>query len=37
VCGQSAKVLRDEFYKHISINKWAESNSIVVLYTQVRR
>ena len=35
-CEQSAEVLHDEFYKHIGINEWADSNNIVVLYPQAR-
>jgi hypothetical protein len=33
-CAQSAEVLRDEFYKNIGLNEWADSNNIIVLYPQ---
>jgi poly(3-hydroxybutyrate) depolymerase len=35
-CRQSAQLLGDEFYKHIGVNEWADSNNIVVLYPQAR-
>jgi poly(3-hydroxybutyrate) depolymerase len=35
-CKQSAEELGDEFYKHIGVNEWADSNDIVVLYPQAR-
>jgi poly(3-hydroxybutyrate) depolymerase len=33
-CKQSAEFLRDEFYKHVGLNEWAETNNIIVLYPQ---
>jgi poly(3-hydroxybutyrate) depolymerase len=33
-CDQSAEVLGDEFYKHIGLNEWADTNDIIVLYPQ---
>src|SRR5215213_6091586 len=35
-CAQSAESLRDEFYKNIGLNEWADSNHIIVLYPQSR-
>jgi len=33
-CRQSAELLGDEFYHHIGLNEWADSNGIIVLYPQ---
>ena len=33
-CRQSAELLGEEFYKHIGLNEWADSNNIIVLYPQ---
>jgi poly(3-hydroxybutyrate) depolymerase len=33
-CMQSAESLRDEFYKNVGLNEWADSNHIIVLYPQ---
>ncbi len=35
-CRQSAEALRDEFYKNIGVNEWADANDIIVLYPQAR-
>jgi predicted esterase len=33
-CLQSSEVLGDEFYRHIGLNEWADTNRIIVLYPQ---
>jgi poly(3-hydroxybutyrate) depolymerase len=33
-CRQSAELLGEEFYQHIGLNEWADSNNIIVLYPQ---
>jgi poly(3-hydroxybutyrate) depolymerase len=34
-CAQSASVVGDKFYAHAGYNRWADSNSLIVLYPQV--